>query len=160
MRLATARRMLGQDLLAREGRIAPPSARIPAHVAVGVADVVAVFLVEGIIGDVPEGGAPEAETLVQTQADALQEKGILEAGVVFEVGVLPQREMQVAHAEGEVRGEGIDGGGGGGGAGEEAVGVGEGGGGGGEGFGEVVEDGGEAVVFVEAGEGAGRELEA
>ena len=66
--------------------------------------------------------------------------------------------MEVAHAEGEVGGEGVDGGGVYGCGGEGAVGVGEGGVGGGEVFGEVVEDGGEAVVFVEAGEGARGEL--
>ena len=54
-------------------------------------------------------------------------------------------------------GEGVDGGGGDGGAagGEGGIGVGEVGVGGGEGFGEMGEDRGEAVVFVEAGEGAG-----
>ena len=51
-------------------------------------------------------------------------------------------------------GEGVDGGGGDGGAagGKGRVGVGEVGVGGGEGFGEMCEDWGEAVVFVEARE--------
>lgn len=75
---------------------------------------------------------------------------------MLEVRVAAKGLVQVLHAEGEVLGEGVDGGvvyGG------EAVDVGVGGGVGGvggvEGVGEVGEDGGEAVVFVEAGEGAG-----
>ena len=67
--------------------------------------------------------------------------------------------MQMLHAEGEVLGEVVDVGGVDGGAGEGGVRIGEGAVGGGEVFGEVVEDRGEAVVFVEAWQGAGGEVE-
>ncbi len=159
MRLARPRRMFRQDLLARVGGV-PPSAPVgvAADVAVGVADVVAVLLVEGVVGDEAEGGAPEAEALVEREADALEEEGVLQAAKVLEVGVGAQGEVEVVHAEGEVGGEGVDGGGGDGAAGEGGVGVGEGGVGREEGFGEVREDRAEPVVFVQAGEGAAGEL--
>lgn len=64
----------------------------------------------------------------------------------------------MAHAGGEVDGEGVDAGCGDGGAGEGGVGVEHGGVGRREVFGEVGQDRCEAVVFVEAGKGAGGEL--
>lgn len=158
MRLARAGGVFSQDLLARERRVAPPAARrVAAHVPVRVPDVVAVFLVEGVVGVGLEGGAPEMDAVVEGEAKAFEEEGVLQAAEVLEMRVLAQGEVQVAHAEGKVRGEGVDGGGGDGGA-EGGVGVGDVCVGRGEVFGEVGEDGGEAVVFVEAGEGAGGEL--
>lgn len=143
MRLPGARLPFRQNFLATIRRIAsPPAIAIAPDVAVRVPDVVAILLVEGVVGDEAEGGAPEAQALVERQADALQEEGVLEAAVVFEVGVGAEREVEVLHAEREVCGEGVDGGGGDGGAGEGAVGVGEGRVRGLEGFGEVGEDGG------------------
>lgn len=159
MRLARAGRMFGQDLLARERRVPPPATRrVPAHVAVRVPDVVAVFLVEGVVGVIFEALAPEVDAVVEGETEAFEEEGVLQAAEVLEVRVLAQGEVQVAHAEGEVHGEGVDGCGGDGGA-EGGVGVGDVCVGRGEVFGEVGEDGGEAVVFVEAGEGASGELE-
>ena len=160
MRLARAGRMFGEDLLARvRGVAASAAVGVAADVAVGVADVVAVLLVEGVVGDEAEGGAPEAQAFVERQADAFEEEGVLQAAEVLEVGVGAKGEVEVVHAEGEVGGEGVDGGSGDGPAGEGGVSVGEGGVGGEEGFGEVREDRAEAVVFVEAGEGAAGQLD-
>jgi hypothetical protein len=74
---------------------------------------------------------------------------------VLEVGICAEGLVEVLHTEGEVRGEGVDGRGGGRGEAVNGVGGAVGGVGGGEGLGEVGEDWGEAVVFVEAREGAG-----
>lgn len=82
--------------------------------------------------------APEDEAVFEGEADAFEEEGVLEAAEVFEVAVFAEGHVEVAHAEGEVLGEGVDGGGVDGCAGEGAVGVGEGGVGGCEVFGEVV----------------------
>ncbi|KAL8746288.1 MAG: hypothetical protein Q9190_001660, partial [Brigantiaea leucoxantha] len=72
------------------------------------------------------------------ETDSFEEERVLESAVVFEVRVLAEGGVQVAHAEGEVLlGEGVDAGGGDGRAGERWVEVGEGGVRGGEVFGEV-----------------------
>lgn len=58
--LPAAGRVLGQNLLAGERRVAAAAAdRVATDVAVGVPDVVAVLLVEGVVGDKAEGVAPE-----------------------------------------------------------------------------------------------------
>lgn len=123
MRLAGAGWTLRQDALAAEGRIAPAAAvGVAADVAVRVPHVVAVLLVEGVVRRVAEGGAPELKAVLQAEAEAFQEESVLQPAVVLEVRVAPEREVQVAHAEGEVGAEGIDGGGGGSAAvGKEAV---------------------------------------
>ena len=52
VRFASAGGVFGKDFLAREGGVAPPATDgVAADVAVGVADVVAVFFVEGVVGD-------------------------------------------------------------------------------------------------------------
>ena len=123
-----------------------------------MADVVAVFFVESVVGVVFEAFAPEEYAIFQSQTDPFQEKCILQTSEVFKVRVLAEGEVQVSHAEWEVGGEVVDAGGGDGGA-EGGVGVGDVGVGRSEIFGKVGEDWSEAVVFVEAGEGAGGELQ-
>ena len=108
--LATTRRMLRQDLLARKGRIAASApSSVAADIAIRVTDIVAVFFVEGVVGDEAEGVAPEDEAVVHGEAEAFEEEGVLQAAEVFQVAVFAEVEVQVAHAEGEVRGEGVDG---------------------------------------------------
>lgn len=157
--LAWAGRVLGQDLLAAEWAVAAATAvRVASDVAVDVAHVVAVFLVESVVGDVAEALAPEDQALLEVQADALEEQSVLQAAVVFEVGIAAERAVQVGHAGREVLGEVVDVAGGDLGAdGGSRVGA-VGAVGGDEVLGEVVEDRGEAVVLVETGERAGREL--
>ena len=158
VRLARARRVLGQDLLAGEGRVAAPSPRgVPAHIPVRVPDVVPVFFVELVVRVVLEALSPEQDAVVQRQADAFQEEGVLQPAEMLQVAVLAQRHVQVAHAGGEVRGEGVDAGGGDGRP-ERSVAVGNVGVGRGEVFGQMRQDRGEAVVFVEAGQRARSEL--
>lgn len=94
VRLPRAGRMLRQDLLATIRRVAAaPPVRVAADVAVRVPDVVAVFLVEGVVGDEAEGGAPEAQAFVERQADAFEEEGVLQAAEVFEVRVGAEGEV-------------------------------------------------------------------
>ena len=52
VRFAITRRMFREDFLARERGVAPPATySVAADVAVRVTDVVAVFFVEGVVGD-------------------------------------------------------------------------------------------------------------
>ena len=109
VRLARPRRVLGQDLLAAEGTVPPaPPVRIATHVAVHVPDVVSVFLVEGVIGDLVEALSPEEETLLHVQADTLEEETVLEPAKMFEVGVPPEGAVEMRHAHGKVLRECVD----------------------------------------------------
>ena len=121
--------------------------------------VVAVLLVEGVVRDEAEPFAPEGEAFVEREADALKEEGVLQPAVVLQVRGAAQRAVQVRHAEGEVAGrdEGVDRRVAEGRVGAEEGGVRGGGGGVGRGevLGQVGEDRGQAVVFVEAREGPG-----
>ena len=122
MALATSRRMLRQDFLARKGRIsAAPPQRVATHVAVRVAHVVAVLFVEGVVGDEAEGAAPEEQAVLKGETQALEEERVLQAAEVLQVAVGAKGGMQVAHTEGEVLREGINGGSGDGRAGEGGV---------------------------------------
>lgn len=157
--LAGAGEGLGEEFLARVGRVTSAAAvRVAADVAVGVPDIVAVFLVEGVVGDELEAVAPEEEAFVEAEPDALEEEGVLEAGEVFEVVVPAELDVEVAHAEGEMGCEGVDGAGRDGSR-HRVVAV-EGGiravcgARRGEVLGEVFEDGGEPVVLVQPGQRA------
>ena len=78
MRLARARRVLRQDLLAAvRGVAAAAAVRVAADVAVDVAYVVAVLLIEGVVGDELEGRAPEDQAVFQAQAEAFEEERVL-----------------------------------------------------------------------------------
>lgn len=103
MALARAGRMFCQDLLTREWRVAPaPTDGISANISMCMADVVPVFLVEGLIRDELEGVSPKDEAFLQRKADALEEERVLQSTKVFQMTVLAQVEVQVAHAQREV----------------------------------------------------------
>ena len=153
--LAASGRVLGQDFLARKrGAAAAAPDCVAAHVAVSVAHVIPIFLVERVIRDQLEALPPEQKTVLHGEPDPLQEERVLQAAEMFQVAVLAERHVQVPHAKREMRGEAVNGGGGDGCAWEGRVGVGEGGVGSGKILGEMGEDGRQAVVFVEAGERA------
>ena len=101
--LPRARRMLGQDLLARECRV-PPAAtvRVSSNIPVRVTDVVAVFFVEGIVGDEFEGLPPEDQAIFHCQSQAFEEKRVLQAAKMLEVIILSERRVEVPHAEWEM----------------------------------------------------------
>ena len=73
-----------------------------------MAYIVLVLFVEFIVGLFLEARAPENEAVFQAQADAFEEEGVLQAAEVLQVVVFAQGEVEVAHAEGEVLGEGVD----------------------------------------------------
>lgn len=88
MRLPAPRGVFGQDLLAAEGGVpSAPADRVAADVPVRVPDVVPVFLVEGVVGHELERLAPEDQAVVEAEPDALQEEGVLQTAVVFEVRI-------------------------------------------------------------------------
>ena len=65
MAFARARRMFGQNLLTREWRVAAASTDgISADISIGMADVVPVFLVEGLVRDEFEGLPPKDEAFL------------------------------------------------------------------------------------------------
>ena len=140
MTLPTAGRMLREDFLAREWRVASATADgVAADVAVRVADVVPVVLGELVVGLGLEGVAPEDEAVFHGEAEAFEEERVLQAAEMLEVAVFAERHVEVSHAEGEVLREGVDRGGVDGNAvGEGGVGVGEVGVWSGEILGEVV----------------------
>lgn len=75
---ATPGGVLRQDLLAGERRIASSSpGGVAAHVAIRVPDIVAVFLVESVIGDELESLPPEDEAVLQGQTYPFEEKRVL-----------------------------------------------------------------------------------
>ena len=121
--LAAAGRVLGQDLLAREGRVPAAAAAqgVAADVAVRVPHVVAVLLGEGVVGDEAEGPPPEEQAVLEREAESLEEERVLQPAEVLQVAVGPEGGVQVAHAEREVRRQAVDGGGGDGRAGEGGV---------------------------------------
>lgn len=76
--LARTRLMLGEDLLAGEGRVAASApVGVAADVAVGVPDVVPILLVEGVVGDQLEAGPPEQKAFFQVQPERFQEQRVL-----------------------------------------------------------------------------------
>ena len=86
VRLTGAWEGLGEDLLARVGRVATASAvRVAAYVAVGVANVVAVFFLEFFVRHELEGAPPEDDTFVEAEADSLQEESVLQTTVVLKM---------------------------------------------------------------------------
>ena len=78
MALPTPRRPLRQDLLAREWRVAAPApVSIATNIAIRVPHVVAILLVEGVVGDELEALAPEGEAFVEREADAFEKERVL-----------------------------------------------------------------------------------
>ena len=73
-----------------------------------MAHVVFVLFVELVVGLFLEARAPENEAVFQAQADAFEEEGVLQPAVMLQVVIFAQVEVEVAHAEGEVLGEGVD----------------------------------------------------
>lgn len=73
-----------------------------------MADVVAVFFVELIVGDFGEAGTPEDKTFFQVETDAFEEQGVLKTAVVFEVGVAAEGAVEMLHTEREGGGQVID----------------------------------------------------
>jgi hypothetical protein len=74
MALARAGGVLGQDLLAAEGAVAvaPPIA-VPSHIAIRVADIIPILLVECIVRDLAEALSPEDQAFFEIQTDAFEE---------------------------------------------------------------------------------------
>ena len=159
VRLPGPRRLLRQDLLAAVRTIPPaPPIRVTTDITVRVPHVVPVLLVKLIIRKLPEARPPEDQALLEAEAHALEEQRVLQPAKVLQVGVAAEGAVQVRHAGGVVPGEGVDVAGGDLGAGGEGAVGGVGAVRGYEVLGEVVENWGEAVVLVEAGESPRGEL--
>lgn len=103
MRLSRTRQWLRKDFLARVRGV--PSAAtvcVTTHITIHVADIVPVFFCELFVCDEFEGAAPENETFFETETDTFEEEGVLEATVVFEVGVASKNRVEILHAKREV----------------------------------------------------------
>lgn len=120
--------------------------------------IVPVLLVELIISLLVEGLTPENETLFQVQTDALEEQRVLEAAEVLQVSVAAERAVKMRHAGWEMLGQVVNVGScdlgsrgccGIGGVGRV---------GGNEVLGQVIKDGSQTVVFVQAWKSAGGQL--
>lgn len=160
MCLARTRRRFCSQLLAGIWRVAAASSIcITTDIAVGVADVVSIFLIELVVRHIVEALPPEHQRLLERQTDAFEEERILQTAKMLEVGVFGEGDLKVAHTEWEVLGEAGDGIGSDRGTRHTAVArVVIGAAWGGEVLGEMVEDGRKAVVFVQTGKCACSEL--
>lgn len=70
--------MLCEDLLTAERAVTAASpVGVTANLTIGVSGVVAVLLVEGIVGNLVEALSPEYETLLQIEPYTFQEKCVL-----------------------------------------------------------------------------------
>lgn len=86
--------MFCQNLLTAQRAIpATATVGVASNVAIDMANIVPILLVECIIGDVAETLAPEQQTLFQVEADALQEKRVLETPIVLEMSIAAERAM-------------------------------------------------------------------
>lgn len=104
--------VFGENLLAREGRVAPATADgVAANVTVRVPDVVTVFFIEGVIGDKAEGLAPEEKAVVKGEANPFEEESVLQPAEILQMAVFAKCHVQVSHTEGKMGGESVDGGG-------------------------------------------------
>lgn len=91
MRFSTARRMLGQYLLARKWRITFPSSySISPDITVRVSDVISVLLIECVVCNELERLTPEDETFLQGQSNTLEKECVLKPSEVFQMVVLTQ----------------------------------------------------------------------
>jgi hypothetical protein len=109
MGIARAGRMLHEDLLAAIRAVSTTTTvRVTADLAVHVPHIVLVFFVELVVRDLAERRSPEVQRLVDAEANALQEQRVLQAAIVFEVRVPPERAVEVGHAGGEVLGKVVD----------------------------------------------------
>lgn len=78
MRLTRAGGVLRQNLLAAKRAVpATTAVRVAADIAVRMAHIVTVLLVERVVGDLVEAAAPKSERLLQVQTDALEEQRVL-----------------------------------------------------------------------------------
>lgn len=152
-------RALREDLLAAVGTIASTSAvGVTTNVAIGMADIVAIFLVERIVRDFAEPLPPKDQAFVQVEADSFEEESVLKAAVMLQMSIAAKRAVKVGHAGREMLGQGIDVAGRDVGA-DGGRRLGEIGGiGGDEVLREVVEDRRKTFVLVQARKGTRREL--
>ena len=89
MTFPTAGWMLSQDFLAGKGRVSSSSAScVTTNVAIGMPDIVPVFLIEGVIRNKLEGLTPENKTVLQCQPNTFEEQGVLQSPEMLEMAVL------------------------------------------------------------------------
>lgn len=69
-----------------------------------MADVVAVFFVEGVVRNQSKRLPPEDETVLHRQTKSLEEQGVLKAAEVLEMTVFPKGHVEIAHTERKVLG--------------------------------------------------------
>jgi hypothetical protein len=77
-----------------------------------MANVVSVLLVELVVCEFVERAAPEHETFLEVEPNALEEKRVLETSEMLEVGIFAERAVQMGHACREVLGDMVNVGGG------------------------------------------------
>ena len=71
-------------------------------------DIIAILLVESIVRDLAESRAPEDKTFFEVETDTFEEKGVLEAAVVFEMRISSEGTVEMLHAKRKGGGEIVD----------------------------------------------------
>ena len=96
VRLPGPGRVFDQDLLTAKGAVAAsPTVGVASDLTVRVPDVVSVLLVERVIRGFVKGGPPEDEAFFEIQPNALEEKGVLQAAKVLQMGISAQGFVEV-----------------------------------------------------------------
>ena len=91
--------MLGQDLLTRVRRVATTTAvGVSSNIAINMAHVIPVLLIEGIVCDLIEGLTPEHQAIFQVKTDTLQEEGILQSSEMLKMAILSESSVKMLHA--------------------------------------------------------------
>jgi hypothetical protein len=109
MGFAWTRGVLCKDLLTTERAITTSSAIwIATHIAVYMADVVSVFLVERLVIDLAEAAPPEDQTLLEVESNALEEQGVLQSAEMLEMGIFSKGSVEMGHASWEMLWEVVD----------------------------------------------------
>jgi len=103
MGLTSTGGILHQNALAGKGRVSSTSAiGIASNISVRVTNIVLVFGVELIVGKALERLTPEKDTLIQAEANALEEQSILKTAKMFQVVILAKCCVKTTHAQGKV----------------------------------------------------------
>lgn len=78
MSLSRPRRVLRKNLLTAKGAVpASPAVRVTTHIAIRMAHIVPVFLVEDVVRDLVKAAPPEHQTLLEVETHALEEESVL-----------------------------------------------------------------------------------
>ncbi len=103
MGFAAPGRVFGQDTLTGKwGVSSPPPDAVTTDIPIRIPDVIPIFFVERVVRDELEGLPPKDETILQGQPYSFEEERVLQAAKMFQMAVLAQCHVEIAHAKGKM----------------------------------------------------------